>query len=59
MSLAPHAAAFHQVPIELGDRSYPIKIGGGLLGDPATWSEVPPADQALSKFVMSASNKKV
>ena len=32
-SLAPTA-----VPIALGDRSYPILIGAGLLADPATWA---------------------
>jgi 3-dehydroquinate synthase len=37
----------HQVPIELGDRSYPISIGSGLLDEPATWSGMPPASQAL------------
>ena len=37
----------HQVPIELGDRSYPISIGSGLLSDPATWDAVPAASQAL------------
>jgi 3-dehydroquinate synthase len=39
------AASFvlHQVPIALGDRSYQIDIGTGLLADPDTWSRVPPA----------------
>jgi len=32
------APVFHQVPIELGDRSYPINIGTGLLGDASTWT---------------------
>jgi 3-dehydroquinate synthase len=41
------ASAFHQVLIDLGDRSYPISIGAGLLGDPAAWSDVPAASQAL------------
>ena len=41
------ATVLHEVPIELGDRSYPIRIGSGLLGEPATWSEVPSSDQAL------------
>ncbi len=40
-------SASHQVPIELGDRSYPISIGSGLLSDPATWDGVPAASQAL------------
>ena len=47
MALAPTASVLHQVPIELGDRSYPINIGAGLLGDSATWSGVPMAAQAL------------
>jgi 3-dehydroquinate synthase len=37
----------HQVPIELGDRSYPISIGSGLLADPVTWDAAPAASQAL------------
>jgi 3-dehydroquinate synthase len=41
MSAAP--TVLHQVPIELGDRSYPIAIGTALLGDPGTWSRVPAA----------------
>src|SRR4029453_117544 len=47
MAPAPTASVLHQVPIELGDRSYPINIGAGLLGDSATWSGVPMAAQAL------------
>ena len=31
-------AASAQVQIDLGDRSYPILIGGELLADPATWA---------------------
>ncbi len=41
------APVFHQVPIELGDRSYPINIGTGLLGDASTWTQVPRAAQGL------------
>ena len=37
----------HRVPIELGDRSYPINIGSDLLGDSATWSGVPQSAQAV------------
>jgi len=33
----------HQVPIALGDRSYAITIGTGLLADPATWASLPAA----------------
>ena len=47
MPAAPTASVLHQVPIELGDRSYPIRIGTGLLGDPSTWAGVPAAAQAL------------
>jgi 3-dehydroquinate synthase len=47
MPAAPTASVLHQVPIELGDRSYPISLGTGLLADPATWAGVPPAAQAL------------
>ena len=31
-------AAPTEVRIDLGDRSYPILIGGELLADPATWA---------------------
>jgi 3-dehydroquinate synthase len=37
----------HRVPIELGERSYPIVIGTSLLDDPVTWSGVPASAQAL------------
>ncbi|MEZ0308682.1 MAG: 3-dehydroquinate synthase [Ramlibacter sp.] len=47
MPAASTPSASHQVPIELGDRSYPISIGSGLLADPATWDSVPAASQAL------------
>ena len=33
-----HQPAPIEVQIALGDRSYPILIGGGLLADPATWA---------------------
>ena len=33
--------------ISLGERSYPIAIGTGLLADPATYANVPRASQAL------------
>ena len=35
------------VEIDLGDRSYPILIGGALLDDPATYADLPPATAAL------------
>ena len=36
-----------QVHIELDDRSYPIVIGSGLLGDASTYQHLPPASTAL------------
>ncbi len=36
-----------QVHIELADRSYPIVIGSGLLGDASTYQHLPPASTAL------------
>jgi len=47
MAAAPTASVLHQVPIELGDRSYPIHIGTGLVADPASWGSVPASAQAL------------
>jgi 3-dehydroquinate synthase len=47
MPPAPAASALHTVPIELGERSYPISIGSGLLRDSATWAQVPSAAQAV------------
>ena len=35
------------VPIHLGERSYTIHIGSGLLDDPATWAGLPAAADAL------------
>ncbi|MGI4778786.1 MAG: 3-dehydroquinate synthase [Janthinobacterium lividum] len=35
------------VEISLGDRSYPILIGAGLLDDPASFADVPAASSAL------------
>lgn len=40
-------AVLHEIAIELGDRSYPIVIGTGLLGDAATWSQLPRAAAAM------------
>jgi 3-dehydroquinate synthase len=39
--------ATQQVHIDLGDRSYPILIGAGLLGEPATYQGLPAASTAL------------
>ncbi|MGV3569489.1 MAG: 3-dehydroquinate synthase [Ramlibacter sp.] len=36
-----------QVRIPLGDRSYDIRIGAGLLADPASWQGLPAASTAL------------
>ncbi len=41
------AGLFHRVAIDLGERSYPIDIGSGLLDQPATWAGVPASAQAL------------
>lgn len=37
----------HSVPIELGERSYRIAIGSGLLADPASYASLPAARSAL------------
>ena len=37
----------HRVTIELGDRSYPIDVGAGLLGRTETWAATPDAASAL------------
>ena len=47
MPAVDSASILHHVPIALGDRSYPIRIGTGLLDDLAVWSEAPSAAQAL------------
>ena len=41
------AAAVQTVSIELGDRSYPIHIGSGLLTDPGSWEGLPKASTAV------------
>ncbi|HWI84575.1 3-dehydroquinate synthase [Ramlibacter sp.] len=41
--MAAASSVLHQVPIALGDRSYSIAIGAGLIGDPASWSAAPAA----------------
>ncbi len=41
------SAGPQRVNIDLGDRSYPIVIGAGLLGDPATYQGLPAASTAL------------
>src|SRR5471032_1419308 len=44
-------AAPTRVQIDLGDRSYPILIGGELLSDPATWA--PQADRKATALVVT------
>ena len=44
----PERAPFPpEVTIDLGDRSYPIRIGTGMLEDADTWTAAPSSDQAL------------
>lgn len=40
-------STIQQVLIDLGDRSYPIAIGAGLLGNPDTYRDLPSASTAL------------
>jgi 3-dehydroquinate synthase len=44
---ASQPAVLHEIAIELGDRSYPIVIGTGLLGDAGTWSQLSRAAAAM------------
>ena len=44
MSDIPH---LERVAIDLGDRSYPILIGGQLLDAPSTWADLPKASAAF------------
>jgi 3-dehydroquinate synthase len=46
MTLISHPKPM-RITIDLADRSYPIVIGSGLLGDPATYQHLPPAHTAL------------
>lgn len=46
MPAAPSAPAL-RVPIDLGERSYDILIGSGLLSDDASWAGLPVAASAL------------
>src|SRR5688500_15710422 len=41
------STATQQVVIDLGNRSYPIIIGAGLLADPATYQHLPASSTAL------------
>ena len=42
-----NSSSARQVPIALGERSYQISIGSGLLGDPAAFAVAPAGGQAL------------
>ncbi len=44
---APHSQTTQQVRIALGERSYDILIGSGLLAQAATWDALPAASSAL------------
>jgi 3-dehydroquinate synthase len=44
---APASRLLHEVPIALGDRSYRISIGRGLVPDTATWEPAPASSRAL------------
>ena len=44
---APHPDLSQHVRIALGERSYDIQVGAGLLGDAATWEGLPAASAAL------------
>jgi len=44
---ANSSPATQQVLIALGERSYPITLGAGLLGDPATYQNLPSSSTAL------------
>ncbi len=46
-AFAATSAAPISVPIDLGERNYPIRIGAGLIGEPATWADLPRAASAL------------
>ena len=45
--LSPSPEILHTVPIELGERSYPILIGAGLLGHAQTYAGLPKAQAAM------------
>src|SRR3954469_443589 len=47
MPSVPSPGLLHEVAIALGDRSYRIAIGTGLLAQPGTWSGLPRASAAL------------
>ena len=47
MNAVPDTLSRHQVAIALGERSYEISIGAGLLADPASWADLPRSASAL------------
>jgi 3-dehydroquinate synthase len=42
-----NSRAVTSVPVDLGDRSYGIRIGAGLIDDPAHWCDLPPATSVM------------
>ncbi|MDB5946691.1 MAG: 3-dehydroquinate synthase [Ramlibacter sp.] len=47
MSAATDFSSSHRLTIELGERSYPIDVGAGLLGMAAVWADTPAASVAM------------
>ena len=47
MPAATHSPPVRRVSIDLGERSYPIDVGTGLLDDAAAWDALPAAASAL------------
>jgi len=47
MSAVSHLPPSRRVAIDLGERSYPIDVGSGLLANAAAWSALPSATSAL------------
>jgi len=45
--ISPASQVLHTVQIDLGERSYPILIGAGLLGDAQTYAGLPKAHAAM------------
>src|SRR4051812_26263788 len=46
-SVASPPATIQELAIDLGERSYPIALGTGLIGASSTWSKLPAAGAAL------------
>ncbi|MEO6972961.1 MAG: 3-dehydroquinate synthase [Rhodoferax sp.] len=45
--VATDLSVLHSVPIDLGERSYPVRIGSGLIGNDAAWQGLPRATTAM------------